>query len=72
MAKTFVDFIADTAKDKGMAQDAVGIIKNKSNQDLSDWFKQKGYDVSKDDCQILLDSKDELWEIGDVAVKSNY
>ena len=72
MAKTFVDFIADTAKDKGMAQDAVGIIKNKSNQDLSDWFKQKGYDVSKDDCQKLLDSKDELWEVGDAAVKNNY
>jgi hypothetical protein len=68
----FVDFIAGMAKDKALAQEVVNKIKTASAADLNTRFKGKGFDVSVTECQKLVSSQTQLWEIGDSALRNNY
>ena len=58
--KNFVDFIVDAAKDSELGKELTEHVAKSDHQTISDWFKGKGYDVHKDECQKLTENKDDL------------
>jgi len=58
--KNFVDFIVDAAKDSSLGKELADHVSGSDHETISKWFKEKGYDVHKDECQKLKENKDDL------------
>lgn len=58
--KNFIDFIVDAAKDSELGKELAKHVTDSDHETIADWFKGKGYDVHKDECQKLKDNKDDL------------
>lgn len=58
--KNFIDFVTDIAKDTKLGEECMEKLQEISHIDLASWFKDKGYDVSEDECNKLVENKDNI------------
>lgn len=55
----FIDFVADKANDQAIGKELLDLLaKGTTKEALQSWFKDLGYDISLQDCQELIDKKD--------------
>lgn len=54
----FIEFVADNANDQSVGTEFMQqLAKGVSKDELQKWFRNKGYDVSLQECQELLIKK---------------
>jgi hypothetical protein len=68
----FVNFVADAANNPDMGKEFVTTIKDMTAETLSAWFKDKEYDVPIDECQKLIDSKDNISDMKSISSERRY
>jgi hypothetical protein len=56
-SKNFIDFVVE-AKDRPDLYD--GFLNSSSAQEMTDFFKNKGFTVSPEDCEKLVKAKEDL------------
>lgn len=55
--KTISDFTVDSVRNSGLVSEFQRIAAEKNGDALNQWFKDKGYDVSIEDCQSILSDR---------------
>lgn len=72
--KNFIDFIIDQSKDPNLGKEASDALVSASDaKSLSDWFSKKGYSVTPEESQKLIDNKAGLsQEQVNQSVKAGY
>ncbi len=68
----FIDFIAKAANDFDLTKRFIKTLDGSSPADLSNWLKGEGYEVSVEDCKKLVDNKDNIVNVQDVASQRDY
>lgn len=64
----FVEFVADNAYNQSVGNEFVQQLTNGVNRkELQTWFKDKGYDVSLQECQELINKKDNMIILGNTV-----
>ncbi len=68
----FIDFIADKANDQVVGKELIDLLIDGTDKNtLQQWFKNKGYDVSLQDCQALIEKKDNFKDFSDNVINNN-
>ena len=68
----FIDFIAEAANDFDLTKRFIKTLNESSPDDLQNWLKGEGYDVSVEDCKKLVDNKDNIVNVKDVSSQRDY
>jgi len=50
----YIDFIEAMPDDRGLSREFKQMIKSSSAEELSLWFEIKGFDVSADECRLII------------------
>lgn len=58
--KTLADFLVDITKDDELAKESLAKFNETDHSGLSQWFKEKGYDIDENECKKLVDNKDDF------------
>ncbi|MCP4137500.1 MAG: hypothetical protein GY754_41420 [bacterium] len=66
--KTFVDLTTDMVKEPALATTFISKIAESNSEDLSHWFREKGYDIPEDECGKLITNRDSIRKTVEVGV----
>jgi len=58
--KNFVDFVVDAAKDSDLVKELTKYLDDADHKAMSNWFKDKGYEVHEEECKKILNNKDDF------------
>lgn len=68
----FIDFIADASQKHELGKEFLTTLKDASVEQLRDWLKSKGYDVSESDCKKLIDNRANIIDVKNISTKADY
>jgi hypothetical protein len=54
----YIDFVVAASKDKALAKEFAKKIDKSTPEELSDWYKSKGFSLSEEECKKMIDNKD--------------
>lgn len=58
--KNFIDFIADSTQSKELEAEFKNVVDYSTLAEVSNWFQEKGYDISDIECKKIIDNKEEI------------